>query len=349
MPGITGLVVEGERPDAALSTMARAMCYEPDYTIASSVEPWMGMAAIGNNSPVRLASFNGVTLAFAGDPIRLDPLRTRLASKGIALPSNATDCDLLLHTFLQFGIDALCDLEGWYALALWESVEQRLSLITDRFGICPLYIWDGPPGFLFASEIKAIAAHPAFQRKIDPRGLAEFLNATFVLGDRTLYQDVRRVPPAQVITFEKNGLKQGTYWTFPFGDPADIYRFDEVLEEEARLIQAATRNQVHDDTCLLMTAGFDSRALAGSLDLHNHPRNFTAVSDGPRSLPRCAFRPPCCKDRRFTSCVYFSSSDAFSRTPRARASFRTEGLVSCHGYWNTAADMAVENLKRAPS
>lgn len=112
-----------------------------------------------------------------------------------------SDTEVMLAAFEQWGVEeALCRFNGMFAFALWDCRERMLHLARDRFGEKPLYYgWMGNT-FLFASELKALKAHPAWKGEIDRGALALYMRHTYIPAPYSIYRGVRKLPPAHVLS-----------------------------------------------------------------------------------------------------------------------------------------------------
>src|SRR4030095_14465641 len=101
-------------------------------------------------------------------------LREGLQQRGHRYASH-TDSETILHLYEERGPDFVHDLEGDYAIALWDARREQLLLVRDRIGVKPLYFYQKDGRFIFASEIKAILRHPAVTPDVDERALYHYL------------------------------------------------------------------------------------------------------------------------------------------------------------------------------
>src|SRR5436190_17267791 len=109
-------------------------------------------------------------LVFNGEIYNHAQLRVGLEERGHKY-SSRTDSETILHLYEERGIEFVHDIEGDYAIALWDSNQERLVLVRDRIGVKPLYYYYKDGRFIFASEIKAIVQHPAVSPDIDEQAL----------------------------------------------------------------------------------------------------------------------------------------------------------------------------------
>ncbi|NQV47410.1 MAG: asparagine synthetase B, partial [Rhodospirillaceae bacterium] len=119
-----------------------------------------------------LDSAETVCITFNGEIYNHLALRRELEQAGRVFKTDHSDTEVLIHGYLQWGIDGLLDrLEGMFAFAIWDRDKRKLTLARDRIGIKPLYFTHAGGRFLFASEIKAILVDPTIERDIDPQAL----------------------------------------------------------------------------------------------------------------------------------------------------------------------------------
>src|SRR5262245_57920960 len=157
-----------------------------------------------------------VWITFNGEIYNHASLRAALERKGHTYRSR-TDTETLLHLYEEEGPDFVRQLEGMFAIGLWDARKGELLLVRDRLGIKPLYYAVLPGTVLFGSEIKAILAHPRVSRRIDLAAFYHYLTFIAAPAPRTLFQGVHKIPPATRVTIDrKGGIRSDTYW-----DPLD--------------------------------------------------------------------------------------------------------------------------------
>lgn len=115
-----------------------------------------------------------------------------------------SDTEVLLAAISQWGLErSLREAIGMFALGLWDRSERTLFLARDRFGEKPLYYGSVGTGFVFGSELKALAAFPSARFDIDPEALGELLQFGYVHSPRSIYRCVRKLPPGHVLAVRK--------------------------------------------------------------------------------------------------------------------------------------------------
>lgn len=155
-------------------------------------------------------------LSFNGEIYNHDALRDELAAAGHRF-RGSSDTEVLLALIERHGLaGALARSVGMFAIALWDRRERRLSLARDRMGEKPLYYgWCGG-SLAFGSELKALTAHPDFDRAPSPASVAEVLITGYIDPAHSIYAGTRQVAPGTIITWEGgDGPRDGTahvYW-----------------------------------------------------------------------------------------------------------------------------------------
>lgn len=206
------------------------------------------------------AVLNGEILDYAQHRRMLETAGHRFAGDSHA--------ELLVHGYEEEGPQFCRRLNGKFAAAVWNATTRRLVLVNDRFGMKPLYYAHFPGRLLFASEIKALFADPGVSRRTDLRGLAQFFTFGQLLGEDTLFDDVRLLPAAGVLTFdvETGRLSRDRYWRLRAGTPTRgageaLERIDAAF---GRAVERCTADS--DGLGLSLSGGMDARtilALAG--------------------------------------------------------------------------------------
>lgn len=160
--------------------------------------------AEGGLQPMR-AEGSPVTLCYNGELYNFTQLRDELARAGTRCRTRG-DTEVLLRWVSEHWNTGLHRLEGMFGFAAWDRDRQRLLLARDPFGIKPLFYASPRPGLLvFASEIKAILAHPEVRAETDEDALRQALRFRAVYGERTLFAGIRQLPPGAWLTFDRSG------------------------------------------------------------------------------------------------------------------------------------------------
>jgi len=153
-----------------------------------------------------------VWLVFNGEIYNHASLREGLEKRGHIYASR-TDSETILHLYEERGLDFVQDIEGDYAIALWDADREQLVLARDRAGVKPLYYYYQNGLFIFASEIKAILQHPAVTAEVNEEALYHYLTFVTTPAPQTLFRGIQKLPAGYMLTIDRFGkarIKQ--YW-----------------------------------------------------------------------------------------------------------------------------------------
>jgi asparagine synthase (glutamine-hydrolysing) len=217
-------------------------------------------------------------------------LRRELEATGHRFRS-ATDTEVILTAYREWGSDCVERLNGMWAFALWDGERQRLFCSRDRFGIKPFYYRHEHGRFAFASEPRAFAVDPSMRLEANREAVHEYLDQGYLDHlDETFFAGIQRLPPAHSLTFDESGLRVWAYWRLeerdPPADPAEKLR--ELFLDAVRL---ELRSDVPVGTAL--SGGLDSSAIAVSADhlLRTEAENAEALGGRQRTFTAYFERP----------------------------------------------------------
>jgi asparagine synthase (glutamine-hydrolysing) len=208
-------------------------------------------------------------ISYNGEVYNFRELRSELEALGHPFRS-ATDTEVVLNAYVQWGEACVERFNGMFAFALWDRTRQALFLARDRYGIKPLYYAFFGNTFVFGSEQKAILSHPAFRREIDLEALLEYFTFQNLFTDRTFFRNLRLFPagcrasvPLGFASASGGAIKIDRYWDYHFQEPATPVDEGECLEELARLfIQAVNRQLISDvELGAYLSGGMDSGSI----------------------------------------------------------------------------------------
>lgn len=196
-------------------------------------------------------------------------LKAELAREG-AVFRTASDTEVLLELLARRGAAALSKVNGMFAFAFIDVAEGRWLLARDPVGIKPLYFAALQDELVFASEAKALFAHPGVRREADWDALQEYLTFQFCLEDRTLFAGVRKVEPGCYLAGCGAAIERTVrYWDTRYW--ADEHHTEAYFVDTLRsLIEDAIRLQVRSDVPYgaYLSGGLDSTVIAASAARH---------------------------------------------------------------------------------
>jgi asparagine synthase (glutamine-hydrolysing) len=155
-----------------------------------------------------------VWVTFNGEIYNHIDLRHSLESAGRQFRTDHSDTEVLVHGYLEWGLEGLLDrLEGMFAFALWDNEKRILSLARDRIGIKPVYFTRSHGRFVFASEIKAILALDGVKRDVDSQALNHFLSFMVAPAPLTMFKGIYKLPAGHLMRISPSGgMEACRYW-----------------------------------------------------------------------------------------------------------------------------------------
>ncbi|MGD0612070.1 MAG: asparagine synthase (glutamine-hydrolyzing) [Anaerolineales bacterium] len=198
-------------------------------------------------------------IVFNGEIFNYVELRPLLESRGHIF-STKSDTEVILHLYEDFGPDCLQYLNGQFAIAIWDNIQQRLFLARDRVGIRPLFYTFHQGRFIFGSEIKSILAFPGIQAEIDPASLKQVFTYWSVQTPRTIFKRINEVPPGHFAVIQNKKIKMEKYWSLGFAEETHYKKSEEYLEEFENLLVDATQIRLRSDVPVgaYLSGGLDS-------------------------------------------------------------------------------------------
>lgn len=179
-----------------------------------------------------------IAIVFNGEIYNYKELRRELEQKGHVFATQS-DTEVILKSYLEYGEACPEHLDGQFAFGVWDNKKERLFLARDRFGEKPLYVARDGDSLLFASEIKALLATGKVEAQIDPVSLDNYLALMYVPPWRSIYKNIKPLPPAHCAVWEKGVYTEKRYWkltrdpvSLPFADAAEKVR--EMLTNSVR-------------------------------------------------------------------------------------------------------------------
>ncbi len=209
---------------------------------------------------------SGVVLSYNGEVYNFLALRKKLQDEGVNFFSGS-DTEVVLKAYLAWGEDFVTALEGDFALALWDTRKKRLSLIRDRLGVKPLYYAFQNGVFVFASEIKAILAHPAISKRPNLEALPEYIAHSHIAGHQTMFAGVFDVEPGECVVFENSKISKNFYYQIAYLPEVRNQKNETQIEGFESLFQSVLKERLISDVPLglYLSGGIDSSYVATKL------------------------------------------------------------------------------------
>jgi asparagine synthase (glutamine-hydrolysing) len=297
MCGLIALFAPGERSASRKGTMqamlARIAHRGPD---GEGVHHVPGQALFGHRrlavidlehgAQPMLSADQRYTLVFNGEIYNYIELRGELEKEGVCFRTHS-DSEVLLQLLIHRGPAGIDQLNGMFAFVFHDRQDNTWIAARDNFGIKPLYYATVGDELLFASEIKALLAHPGIKAVRDDRALHQYLALQFCLDDLTLFEGIRKIKPGHYLTGHGARILQDCcYWDTHY--QIDHYHTESYFRDELlALLQDSMRLQIRSDVPLggYLSGGLDSslvcRLASEHLD-HPMPMFHGRFAEGPQ-------------------------------------------------------------------
>lgn len=152
-----------------------------------------------------------VVVMMNGELYNYREVRAELEAKGHKFTTKS-DTEILPHLYEEYGEGLLDHVNGMYAFSLWDAKRKKLIIARDRFGEKPLYYGVFVGKLIWASELKAILAHPAVKPELDLNALRHYVSFDYVPAPMSIFKDIHKLPAAHVLTVENGEVKTRRYW-----------------------------------------------------------------------------------------------------------------------------------------
>ena len=172
----------------------------------------------------------------------------------------SSDTEVILEAFVKWGTDFVDELNGMFAMAIYDKLEEKIFLFRDRMGIKPLYYYYDNNKLIFASELKAFK-HLKINKKINYDAIYAYLHLGYIPSNQTIYNKIFKVNPGSFLTYHKNIISKKYYWKpenkiikFPYKN------FNSSKKELKSLLQESIKNRLISDVPIgtFLSGGIDS-------------------------------------------------------------------------------------------
>jgi len=237
-----------------------------------------------------------VVVTFNGEIYNFKSLRQELLAAGHQFRT-ASDTEVLVHGWEQWGADLVLRLDGMFAFVLWDRNRETLFMARDRLGKKPLYYTVLPDGMLlFGSEMKALLRHPEVPRQLDVTAVEDYFTFGYVPDSKSILLGVHKLPPATTLELPRGQALASphVYWDVKFHCVARGEQ--DACEELVKQLRSAVSARLIADVPLgaFLSGGVDSSAVVSQM---------AAVSSGPVRTCSISFGNPEFDESRFAAMV----------------------------------------------
>lgn len=242
-------------------------------------------------------SSGAYTIVYNGELYNTEDIRGELKKLGVEFKSRS-DTEVLLKAYIMWGESCLEKLNGIYAFAIWNSIEETLFMARDRIGVKPFFYYSFDGGIIFASEIKALLSNPKVKPVINREGVASLiLLGPARKGGLGVIKGIEELMPAECAVLSRNGFKKRQYWSL-IAKPHTESLSDTMGHLRWLITDSINRQLVSDvPLCTFLSGGLDSSLISAiaarryksegrvlntySVDYKDNRKNFVASSFQP--------------------------------------------------------------------
>jgi len=202
-------------------------------------------------------------ITYNGELYNTEELRKELQNRGHHFTTHS-DTEVLLTAYIEWKEQCVEFLNGIFAFGIWDEQSQSLFLCRDRLGVKPLFYTEQQDGLLFASEVKALLAHPLIKTTVNTEGLA---NIMAVGPSRTPgkspFQNISELRPGYAMRFSRDGIRVWQYWQLQSKHHEES--LEETIDHVRFLLTDAIERQLVSDVpiCTFLSGGLDSSIITG--------------------------------------------------------------------------------------
>ncbi len=214
-------------------------------------------------------------LVFNGEIYNFKELRDILKNKGHIF-STASDTEVLLNSYQEYGTDMFTHLDGMFAFALFDKKRNTLLCARDHLGIKPFYYYlnNDTKEFFFASELSALFEFP-LKKSVNENSIAEFLYNCWIYEPDTGYKDIYKLKPGEYIEIELDSFETTKKIYFTVTNTEVSYQSKNIDTLIKRSVFLQSYNEVKMGN--FFSGGIDSTVIASLID--SEAKNLTVDFD----------------------------------------------------------------------
>lgn len=275
MCGIAGFV-GGGGDETALNAMMECLRYRgPDDSgkwINSDERVFLGHTRLaiidldGGRQPM-ISSCGRYVIIFNGEIYNFMEVREKLQALGHRFLTDHSDTETILNGYKEWGREVVQRLNGMWACAIYDIVQNLIFLSRDRFGKKPLHYSFQNGNFVFASELKSLIKHPSIRSSVSATALKKYFGYGFIPAPHSIYENIFKLPGGHNLIYDCKNRKLETekYWDFILEPDNSLMNssLDRLCEELRYLLAKAVERRLVSDVPLgvLLSGGVDSSSI----------------------------------------------------------------------------------------
>lgn len=224
-----------------------------------------------------------IHLVFNGEIYNYRELRASLVGKGHKFRSQG-DSEVIVHMYEEFGLDFVKQLDGMFAIAIWDSRDGSLVLVRDHIGKKPLWYSIANETLYFASEVKALIA-AGVKTTLRKAAISEVMQFGYLNAPRSAFEEISQLPPASVGVWKDGSWRVHSFWAPDFSSEREV-SFPDAIDETKRLIRKSVERRLISERPLgsFLSGGYDSTVVTAYMSelMSTKVKTFSIGFDDPR-------------------------------------------------------------------
>ncbi|MGE0705570.1 MAG: asparagine synthetase B [Vicinamibacterales bacterium] len=187
-----------------------------------------------------------------------------LRGAGRSIENDVPDPEIILHAYHAWGEECVGHLIGDFSFAIWDTHRQTLFCARDHFGVVPFFYAETPTGLIFSNALSCLRLHPDVSDRLNERAIGDFLLLSMNMNvDTTMFEEIRRLPPAHTLTWRAGSMRLRQYWVPPEREVHVRQRPQEHVERFGAVFELAVADRLRTDRAgTQMSGGMDSTSVS---------------------------------------------------------------------------------------
>jgi len=213
-----------------------------------------------------------LAITFNGEIYNFKEIRNQLSANGHRFRT-ATDTEVIVHAFDEWGIEAIERFNGMFAFAIADMKDNSFWIVRDRLGIKPLYYTELRDAWVFASEPKSLLIASETAPDINPAAIHSYLSYRYPLNDLSYYCGVKKLLPGCYLRIRNGGASIHRYWNIPKEGITESYSEEQYLRELADTMVSSVKYRLISDVPVgaYLSGGLDSSLVSSIMSRETGP------------------------------------------------------------------------------
>jgi asparagine synthase (glutamine-hydrolysing) len=198
-------------------------------------------------------------IVFNGEIFNYKELRKLLSDKGLRFKTNS-DTEVLVQLYALYGKECLSMLNGQFAFAVWDKINEELFIARDRVGIRPLFYHNSERGFSFASEIKSLFVQKDITPELSYENLSQIYTFWTAITPGTAFRDIFELSPGHYLIYNRQGIRIDKFWELQYSESNSGLTFSKAVDKFHEIFYDSVKIRLRADVevAAYLSGGIDS-------------------------------------------------------------------------------------------